>query len=222
MTKALPDSMCVQIKLRAAQTLLSRPFDSISVRKQSLSLNFKLAASDVTCRKYDGILPVSGVAATELFPKARAQVAVGVLPFRPCALKREGITSTNNRGNSPSARRKRIHSSPLTIRVSDNQKTIIRQKADTAGISLGRYIRASALGSHYKPPTDPELIKTLLMLARELTGQGNNLNQIAKHLNSNIITQAQGDSMMDVLGRSIVKTLHYVRKALSQGNKEES
>jgi hypothetical protein len=106
--------------------------------------------------------------------------------------------------------------------VSDSQKTIIRQKADTAGISLGRYIRASALGSHYKPPTDPELIKTLLTLARELTGQGNNLNQIAKHLNGNIITQAQGESMMDILGRSIVKTLHYVRKALSQGNKEES
>jgi len=217
MTNALSDFIPVQVKLRAAQTLPPHPFNPIPVNKNNTPLNFGVVASNITGVKQTP----EAVAATELFPKARAQVAVGVLPSRPCALKREGITSTN-RGNSPSARRKRIRSSPLTIRVSDNQKTIIKEKADTAGISLGRYIRASALGSHYKPPTDPELIKALLMLARELTSQGNNLNQIAKQLNGNIITQAQGDSMMDVLGRSIVKTLHYVRKALSQGQKEKS
>jgi hypothetical protein len=69
MTNALPDSVAVQIKLRAAQTLLSHPFNPISANKNNTPLNFRVVALNITGVKQTP----ETAAATELFPKARAQ-----------------------------------------------------------------------------------------------------------------------------------------------------
>jgi hypothetical protein len=140
------------------------------------------------------------------FKKSYAQVETLVLPQavipKSCGLK---------------PRKKRP--SPLTIRASESQKDCLRQKARAAGISLNRFALASALGSYYKPPADPGLIRVLLKISRELTAQGNNLNQIAKHLNSGTATAQQGQSLLDVLGRSLLRTHKSVRDALAHGER---
>ncbi len=84
-------------------------------------------------------------------------------------------------------------------------------------MSVNHFILASALGSHYRPPLHRDLIKILLMLYRELAAQGNNFNQIARQLNSRILSEAAGESLMDVLGQSMLRTQKAVRDALSQG-----
>jgi len=217
MNSALSDIISAQIQFPAAQLLSCRTFSPLSSNR---GYPFRLAASAVTIPQQTCLTPVVIPALTELSLKARAQVAVGVLPPRPCELKLKGITSIKE-GDSSVFKRKRKRSSPLTIRMSENQKSIIRQKAEAAGISLGRYIRATVLGSDYTPPIDRELTNALLMLNREFTSQGNNLNQIAKHLNGSTITETQGHSMMDILGRSMLRTHKRIRQALSHGQTED-
>jgi hypothetical protein len=138
------------------------------------------------------------------FAKSYAQVATSVLPQavipKSCELKL-----------------KSKRPSPLTLRVSENQKAIIRTKAKTAGTSVNHFVLASTLGSDYRPPKDPELVRALMALNRELTAQGNNINQIAHQRNASLITDAQADSMLDILGRSLLRTHTAVRDALSHG-----
>jgi len=142
------------------------------------------------------------------FAKSYAQVATSVLPQavipKSCELKL-----------------KSKRPSPLTLRVSENQKAIIRTKAKAAGISVNHFLLASALSSDYRPPKDPDLVRALMALNRELTAQGNNLNQIAHQRNATLITDAQADSMLDILGRSLLRTHTAVRDALSHGMKPE-
>ena len=110
--------------------------------------------------------------------------------------------------------------SPLTIRVSKEQKESIRQKAQTAGVPVGRYVIAATLGADYKPPKDPELVGALLVLNRELTAQGNNLNQIAKHLNGGSASPAEGEGMLGMIGRSMLRTHKAIRGVLAHGKPE--
>jgi hypothetical protein len=87
-------------------------------------------------------------------------------------------------------------------------------------LSVNEYIRAASLGSHYKPPMDQGLRQTLLMVYRELTAQGNNLNQIAKRLNEGKTTPQEGAFMIHVIYAPLVRALGSVRKALSRGTEE--
>lgn len=64
---------------------------------------------------------------------------------------------------------------------------------------------------------NPELTRALLGLNRELTAQGNNLNQIAKHLNIGMVLPGQGD-MLNALAASIMATLRCVRETLAGGD----
>jgi len=107
--------------------------------------------------------------------------------------------------------------SPLTIRLSEKQKKIIKAKAQAAGISVNRFVLASALGSDYRPPANRELTRALLRVYRELNAQGNNLNQIARQLNAGLILPAQ-EMMLDTLVLSLQQTLGSVREVLGSGN----
>jgi hypothetical protein len=109
----------------------------------------------------------------------------------------------------------------LMARFSKSEKESVEAKADTAGLSINEYIRATSMGSNYKSPTDPELVKALLKLNRELTAQGNNLNQIAHHMNSREILPSQGESLLGIISRSMLQTHKAVRAALSQGKTPE-
>lgn len=105
--------------------------------------------------------------------------------------------------------------SPLTLRASENQKAIIRAKARAASVTVNHFVLAAALNSDYKPPRNPELIKALLAANRELTAQGNNLNQIAKHMNSSQARPDEGNSLLAIIVRSMLNTHKAVREALA-------
>jgi hypothetical protein len=139
-----------------------------------------------------------------------AQVESLVLPNSRGGLKPGGITWSE--GTEGSDSKKRI--SPLTIRLSAAQKKIIQAKAQSAELSVNRFVLASALGSDYKPPIDKELARALLRIYRELNAQGNNLNQIAWQLNTGIVPPGQ-HALLESLSLSIQQTLVHVRVALA-------
>lgn len=144
-----------------------------------------------------------------------AQVESLVLPnsrggLKPGGITRTGITWDDDSNDRDSTKRP----SPLTIRLSERQKQIIRAKAQAATISVNRFVLAAALGSDYRPPVDPELTRALLRIYRELNAQGNNLNQIARQLNAGLVLPGQS-AMLEALGTSIQETLRHVQIALA-------
>lgn len=144
--------------------------------------------------------------------RSYAQVESWVLP-NSGGLKPEGNTSKAKRGNTE-GREVQRRPSPLTVRLTELQRQIIRDKARLAGISVNRFVLASALGSNYRPPADPDLLKALFALNRELTAQGNNLNQIAKQLNAGLITSGVALKQVNALSESMRITHVAIRKAL--------
>jgi hypothetical protein len=146
-----------------------------------------------------------------------AQVESLVLPNSRGGLKPGGNTRTGITWDDDSEDRDSVkRPSPLTIRLSERQKQIIRAKAQAAAISVNRFVLAAALGSDYRPPADPELTRALLRVYRELNSQGNNLNQIARQLNGGLNLPGQG-AMLDALATSIKETLHRVQTAIAEG-----
>jgi hypothetical protein len=148
-----------------------------------------------------------------------AQVDSLVLPnsrggLKPGGNTQEGITWDDDGTDRDSIKRP----SPLTIRLSERQKRIIRAKAQAAAISVNRFVLAAALGSDYRSPADPELTRALLRVYRELNAQGNNLNQIARQLNADVVLPGQG-AMLDALATSIQETLGRVQTALAEGRR---
>lgn len=126
------------------------------------------------------------------------------------------VSPPKSGGQEPGAKKRR---NPLTVRLCDADREVIRTKAVEAGCaSLNAYARASLLGSEYKPPKDPELVQSLLKLNLELTRQGVNLNQIARHLNARAISDGQGEAMLSVLARSTLQTHGAIRKVLAPGD----
>jgi Bacterial mobilisation protein (MobC) len=168
---------------------------------------------------------VNAEATAEVIPRGEwslhedsyAQVDSLVLPnsrggLKPGGNTQEGITWDDDGTDRDSIKRP----SPLTIRLSERQKRIIRAKAQAAAISVNRFVLAAALGSDYRSPADPELTRALLRVYRELNAQGNNLNQIARQLNASVVLPGQG-AMLDALATSIQETLGRVQTALAEG-----
>ena len=108
----------------------------------------------------------------------------------------------------------------LMARFSDDEKAFVQRKAKTARLSLSEYIRVSVLGDVYVSTVDPERQKLLLNLSRELGHQGNNLNQIAKHLNTGGESQ-QGEGMLAAIFDSLVDAHNAVRRAMAERKRYE-
>ena len=107
--------------------------------------------------------------------------------------------------------------SPMSIRFSEAEREIVGTKARAVGCSVNAYVRAATLGSRYKPPYDPALRQAILLLNRELTAHGNNLNQIAKRLNSDPTTPTHETARLNGLATALLRTLAAVRNTLSLG-----
>ena len=103
----------------------------------------------------------------------------------------------------------------LMARFNDEEKAAVKGKAKSARLSVNEYIRASVLGDGYVSTIDPERQKLLHNLSRELGYQGNNLNQIAKHLNAGGESQ-QGEGMLAELFDSLVDAHNAVRSAMAE------
>jgi len=148
--------------------------------------------------------------------KSFAQVAPSVSP--------QMVSPTGDGGLKPNVeqnvRRDKRHN-PLTVRLSEQDIETIRVKAAVAGCTLNGYCRAALLGSEYKPKLGPELRDAFLKLNLELTRQGTNLNQIARSLNGHTISPEEGESMLDIVSRSMLRTHFNIRQALSYGVLEE-
>jgi hypothetical protein len=72
------------------------------------------------------------------------------------------------------------------VRFTEQEFTEIAGKADRAGIASAAFLRAAALGSpgpraQRRPPADHKALRQILGHCGRI---GNNLNQIAKHLNT--------------------------------------
>ena len=109
---------------------------------------------------------------------------------------------------------------PRGVRFSLDEIDTIKERARAAGCSFNAYVRATALGEQYKPPMGKGLRLALLDLNRELTAHGNNINQIARHLNAHIRTPTQANQALEVMRPAYVQTLEAVRNALSYGMEE--
>lgn len=114
----------------------------------------------------------------------------------------------------------RRSNSPVSIRLSKQERQLVMEKAKQSGCSVNAYIKTSMLGTTHKAKLDPELKNVLLALNRELTAQGRNLNQIAKHLNAGSITHSTAMDALGPLSIALRDTHRLVRKALS-GNRED-
>ena len=153
-------------------------------------------------------LPTVGIFA----PKSYAQVETSVSP--QVVSPKSGELKLDH---GCVAFRKEKRRNPLTVRLSDAERAIIEAKAKATGCTTNGFVRAAALSSDYKPVRDADLTKALLSINREFTAQGNNLNQIAKHLNGGTASPAEADGMLGIIARSMLQTHKTIRAALAHG-----
>lgn len=144
--------------------------------------------------------------------KSSAQVESWVSP-QGGVTNSGGLKPEEKRTGKKKNIRRRIN--PLTVRLSEKDRSIITQKAFNIGYSVNAYVRAAALGSDYKPPISRDMVIALLAVKRELTAQGCNLDQIARKHNSNI--HSETDSMLGSISRSLLKAHEAVGAALTWG-----
>jgi len=109
----------------------------------------------------------------------------------------------------------------ISVRFSETEREILVRHAEKSCLTVSEYIRASVLGAGYLSAIDPVKRELLKNVSRELGRQGNNLNQIAKHLNASTASPEQGESMLAMLARSLLSAHAVVRQNLAEGRKYE-
>lgn len=107
--------------------------------------------------------------------------------------------------------------SHIGIRFAPQERAFIVQQAKKTCLTLSEYIRASALGPGYAATIDPMKRQLLQDAIRELNRQGNNLNQIARHLNAGDMEPDQGERELSRLEQSLIAAQRAVRAALAEG-----
>jgi len=165
------------------------------------------AAQPVLCTSGDDDDDNQDIPLTSLIPnatKSSAQVALSV---------EQMLVQRRSGGLKPDKSRP-FH---IGIRLSQNERELVVQHAEKSGLTISEYVRASVLGAGYASSIDPVKRQQLVDANRELSRQGNNLNQIAKHLNAGIASPEQGESMLDILARGLLAAYTSVRKALAEG-----
>lgn len=100
--------------------------------------------------------------------------------------------------------------------ASDEREFLVRQ-AETSCLTVSEYIRASSLGPGYAATIDPMKRQLLQDAIRELNRQGNNLNQIARHLNTGDLTTEQGERELTRLEKALIAAQRAVRHAVTEG-----
>ena len=105
----------------------------------------------------------------------------------------------------------------ITVRFSISEREILVRHAEKSCLTVSNYIRAAVLGAGYLSAIDPVRQELLKNISRELGHQGNNLNQIAKHLNTGKTPIDEGNSMLAIIARSLLPAHQAVRRALAEG-----
>jgi len=94
--------------------------------------------------------------------------------------------TADSREKKPHGSEQRERQKSVRARVTETEYAAIEERARRAGLSTAAYLRACALGdsgprAKRAPPVNRELMATALA---DLNRVGNNLNQIAHHLNT--------------------------------------
>lgn len=116
---------------------------------------------------------------------------------------------------SGSDKRRRSHQS--LIRWTDDEFTSITDKADKSGLAVAAFMRAAGLGSpgpraQRRPPVDHKALRQYLGQVGRL---GNNINQIARALNSG--EKANLPELKEVL-RACIDVLNRINAALGKNH----
>lgn len=81
---------------------------------------------------------------------------------------------------------KRLRAHTITVRLSDDERDKLSNLSSRSGLAIGAFMRAAAFGdsgprAQRRPPADHVALRQILGHCARI---GNNLNQIAKHLNT--------------------------------------
>ena len=104
---------------------------------------------------------------------------------------------------------RRARNRHITIRLSDEERAAIDEKAERAGLTTGSYARRELLGAPAprqvrRPPVERGLLAKML---GQIGAIGNNINQIARALN-------RGRQLEDGELREALRYLREIRDAL--------
>ncbi len=85
----------------------------------------------------------------------------------------------------------------LSVRVSEREHAHLKRQAANAGLKVEPFIRKLIMGVEIRPrPPD-----NILQLIREINAVGNNINQIARKVNTeNRVSQEQLNELFRLLG----------------------
>ena len=140
-------------------------------------------------------------------PKSKSSAQVENVVCQPTGSQRSGALKLD--GSRPYR---------IVVRFSKEEKESVGIQAKNARMPVSSFVRLTVLKL---PGLDPDRNKLLHKIHFELNRQGNNLNQIAKHLNAKTATPEQGDSMLAILGRSLLSAHRAVRQVMTEGRRYE-
>lgn len=85
----------------------------------------------------------------------------------------------------------------VIVRLTEKEKRHLQRQAANAGLKIEPFIRKLIMGVEIRPrPPD-----NILQLIREINAVGNNINQIARKVNTeNFVSQDQLDELFRLLG----------------------
>lgn len=91
----------------------------------------------------------------------------------------------------------RKRTSAILVRLSETEHTHLKRQAANAGLKMEPFIRKLIMGADIQPrPPD-----NVVQLIREINYIGNNINQIAKKVNTeNNVSQSQLEEILHLLG----------------------
>ena len=103
--------------------------------------------------------------------------------FTPALCRR---VSPETRDYVASGTDKRLRDHTITVRLSDEEREKLSELSSRSGLAIGAFMRAAAFGdsgprAQRRPPADHVALRQILGHCGRI---GNNLNQIAKHLNA--------------------------------------
>ena len=105
----------------------------------------------------------------------------------------------------------------LMGRYSKEERDTVIAKADDACMSVNEFIRLSTLDDEHMPPLKPELRQRFIAVHRELCKQGDDLNRIATYMETNALSPNEVNSMLGMIGWSLVAAQRSVREAMTYG-----
>ncbi len=118
--------------------------------------------------------------------------------------------SEQNKSVASGKFRKPVRKEPkqISFRVSENEYSKLKQSAETLNMSVPQFVKSKAQGSRLvRPKFDKE---TRTQIAKELSGIGNNLNQISRVLN----IKAQKDE--DIPNEDLLRNFNILREEVNK------